>query len=285
MTFAFRALPPGLHETAEQAIAWFIKRWGVRKNKIVVEGEFDSQISFRPTFLTKTDDQYLLCIEISDNIYNNTLDSVVLSCRDKGLPIKLMVAVPRSSTTDSQYAAKLKSAKIAGVGILEVDGQSGDIVQQPLALSLAGVRRIDTSKFPRQYRQPLQQAYQTFRDGEPSKACSLVYDELEATCRRVAAKAVKSKVYATPLKISTCSWAELLRNMDRQINRKDARAKPITSDLLARIIGVTGHRNASGHKPKTVTELVKRDQALRTRFETAVDLLDELIDASRPLKI
>jgi hypothetical protein len=285
MTFAFRALPPGLHDTAEQAIAWFIDRWGVRKSKVLVEEEFDSQISFRPTFFTRTDDQYLLCIEVSDNIYNNTLDSVVLRCRDKGLPVKLVVAVPRSSTTDSQYAAKLKSAKIAGVGILEVDDRSGDIVQLPLALSLAGVRQIDTSKFPRHYRQPLQQAYQTFRDGEPSKACSLVYDELEAACRKLAAKAVKSKVYATTLKISNCAWAELLRNIDKYLDRKDSRAKPITSDLIARIIGVTGHRNASGHKPETVKELVKRDQALRTRFETAVDLLDELIEASRAFKI
>ncbi|MGH6924561.1 MAG: hypothetical protein ACRED5_12555 [Propylenella sp.] len=285
MTFAFRALPPGLHDTAEQAIAWFINRWGVRRGRVIVEEEFHPEVSFRPTFFTKTDDQYLLCIEVSDNIYNNTLDSVVLSCRDKGLPVKLVVAVPRSSTADSQYAAKLKSAKIAGVGILEVDGKSGDIVQQPLALSLAGVRPIDTSKFPRPYRQPLQQAYQTFRDGEPSKACSLVYDELEAASRKLATKAAKSKVYSTALKIPTCPWADLLSNIDKYLDRKDARAKPITSDLIARIVGVTGHRNASGHKPKTVKELVKRDQALRTRFETAVDLLDELIEAGRAFKI
>lgn len=285
MTFAFRALPPGLHETAEQAIAWFINRWGVRRSKVIVEEAFHPEISFRPTFFSRTDDQYLLCIEVSDNIYNNTLDSVVLSCRDKVLPVKLVVAVPRSSTTDSQYAAKLKSAKIAGVGILEVDGRSGDIVQQPLALSLAGVRPIDTSKFPRHYRQPLQQAYQTFRDGEPSKACSLVYDELEAACRKLAAKAVKAKLYSTKLKISNCPWAELLRDIDKHLDRKDGRAKPITQDLVARIIGVTGHRNASGHKPKTVKELVKRDQALRTRFETAVDLLDELVEAARAFKI
>jgi hypothetical protein len=285
MTFAFRALPPGLHETAEEAITWFINRWGVRKNKVVVEEEFHPEISFRPTFFTRTDDQYLLCIEVSDNIYNNTLDSVVLNCRDKGLPVKLVVAVPRTSTTDSQYAAKFKSAKIAGVGILEVDSRSGDMVKQPLALSLAGVRPIDTSKFPRHYRQTLQQAYEIFRDGEPSKACSLVYDELEAASRRLASKAVKAKVYSTTLNISTSSWADLLRNIDKHLDRKDPRAKPIKSDLIARIIGITGHRNATGHKPKTVKELVNRDQALRTRFETAVDLLEELIIAGRAFKI
>ena len=285
MTFAFRALPPGLADTAERAIAYFVERWGVKKSKVLVEEEVDPEVGFRPTFLVKTNDQYTLCIEVRDTIYTEAIADFLLQCRDKGLAVKAVVAVPRDTTSDPQYAAKLRSAKGAGLGILEVGESMAAMVQMPVALSLAGVRTIDTSKFPPRYRQALQQAHDAFRNGEPSKACSMVYDELEDTCRRLAKKTHKMRVYATTMDIDHAAWAALLRNMDKHLDRRNAAAKKITSTLIAHIIGVTPHRNESGHKPKTLKALLKRDHELRTRFETAVDLLYDLVEASRGFRL
>jgi hypothetical protein len=59
----------------------------------------------------------------------------------------------------------------------------------------------------------------------------------------------------------------------------------LTTAFLAKIHGVTPHRNESGHKPRSEAELKKRDRELRTRFEAAVDLLRDLIVAVKPLRV
>jgi hypothetical protein len=54
---------------------------------------------------------------------------------------------------------------------------------------------------------------------------------------------------------------------------------------MARLIRVTTHRDESGHKPRNLRDLKRRDQALRTRFEGAVDLLREFLDATKAFRI
>jgi hypothetical protein len=51
------------------------------------------------------------------------------------------------------------------------------------------------------------------------------------------------------------------------------------------MLGVTPHRNESGHKPKNQQQLTKRDMQLRTRFEGAADLLSEFLTAAKSLNI
>ena len=116
MTFAYKALPTGLHQTADAAVAWFLTEWGLKKSRVKVEAEFDPDIFFRPTFVIQADDGHLLCIEVSENIYSPTLDSVVLKCLQKGLPVKLFIAAP-TDVADPEYSRKLKLAKAAGVGV------------------------------------------------------------------------------------------------------------------------------------------------------------------------
>jgi hypothetical protein len=135
----------GLHGTADAAIYWFVLKWGIKKSAIVVEDQFHSDIPLRPTFYAKLDDGHILCIEVAEKIYDNTLDAVCLECRNKGLPVKLFVAVPKGMS-DIDYAKRLKDAKRAGVGILEVDNSSGELIQQALSLSLAGVRHYTSSR-------------------------------------------------------------------------------------------------------------------------------------------
>jgi hypothetical protein len=286
MTYSFRSLTPTLQATADAAIEWFIKKWGLSTKQIAVEIAFDPDISFRPTFVVTTPDFHTLCIEVSESIYSNTLDSVVIHCRDKGLPVKLFVAVPKD-VSDPQYGPKLKQAKRAGVGVLEVDHSSGTVIQQPIPLSLAGVRPIDLSAFPKKVRQNLQHAHQTFIDGEPAKACALVYDELESAFRKYAKKCEEKGLWpnSSNLKLDKAPWASIIVDVDKYLDRSKPITKKLTPALCARILGITTHRNESGHKPKSRKDLIKRDNTLRTRFENALDLFSEFLDAVRGARI
>jgi hypothetical protein len=286
MTFAFRALSPGLYETANAAIDWFIRNWGVKRSRVNVEAEFDPDISFRPTFNAQLDDGHLLCIEVSQHIYSPTLDSVALACLQRGLPVLLYTAVPKD-ISDPDYSRKLKSAKMVGTGVLEVNNRSGTIVQSAVSLSLVGLRALQLTNFPPKYRQALQHANQTFRDGEPSKACSLVFDELEAAFRLFAKKTLAKKLWQNTnnRNLDTGPWARILNEVDETLSRKSTLTRRVTPTLLARVKGMTAHRNESGHKPHSLSELIRRDQALRTRFESAVDLLRDFLEAARGLRI
>ena len=95
MSRAFKILAPPLHATAEAAEAWFIKNWGLTAATIAVEEAIDPDISLRPTFSTRTRDLHTLCIEVSESIYPNYLDAFVLDCRNKGMPVKLFIAVQK----------------------------------------------------------------------------------------------------------------------------------------------------------------------------------------------
>lgn len=284
MTYPYRILSPALHDTAEAVISWFVTQWGITKSKVKVETPFDPDINFRPTFVVPLNDSHLLCVEVSETVYSNTLASVALGCLTKGLPVKLFVATPRPPT-DPDYAANLKAAKLAGVGLLEVDSHSGTMVQGALSLSLAGVRPLVV--LPARYRQALQEARRVFRDGDPSKACALVYDELEAATRRFGKRCVSQRLWQNNnnLNLDSAPWASVLDELNRGVDRSDPRARKVTPALFSRIIGVTTHRNDSGHKPKNLAALADRDRALRTRFEGAVDLLKEFLDATASFRI
>lgn len=285
MTYAYRVLPPGLYETADAAIDWFIDKWGIQKSRVSVEAEIDPDILFRPTFVATLNDGHLLCVEVLPTVYSPSLDSLVLSCLQKGLPVKLFTAVPKD-VSDPDYSRNIKSAKLAGVGVLEVNKQSGALVLSALSLSLVGLRPLRPGDFPPKYRHALQHADQTFRDGEPSKACSLIYDELESCFRLFAKKCVTKNLWSNKRKLNldTAPWARMIDDLDQQLKR-NALTRQITRPLLARIKGVTTYRNQSGHKPEKLDERMKRDQALRTRFEAAVDLLREFLDAVRGFHI
>lgn len=265
---------------------WFVKKWGIRKSQIEIERPFDDRVHLRPTFWARTADFHMLCVEVSESIYNNTLDSAALDCWVAGIPVKLVVAVPRD-IQDTQFAAKLKAARRAGVGILEVGHSYGTLIHQPLALSLAGVREIPALQFPARYRESLDHARQTFRDGEPAKACALVFDELEDASRKLAAKCCAKGLWRNQgnLDLQRDSWTNILVEMNRSLDRSTVATKPITPVLISRMIGITAHRNESGHKPRSVKERAIRDQALRTRFESGVDLLRDFLSAVRAFRI
>lgn len=278
-------LDQSLQKTADAVFKWLVGHWGIRKSKIKVEAEVYPDLRFCPTFTATAQDQSIVCVEVSNVAYSNLIDEFVLGCQEKGLPVRLFMAVP-TGLKQRKFQENLKRAKRACVGIIEIDTQSHNPVQNALPLHLSNVRPIQLREFPPPFRQALQEAERAFRDGHANKACAEVYDLLEDAFRRVAQKCYDKGIWpnSSSLRIRTCSWAKLIRDIDKNIDRTKPSGKPITDILCGRILGVTPHRNQSGHIP-SLAERIRRDRELKTRFEHAVDLLREFLAVAKKFKI
>ena len=257
--------------------------------RFVEEEEIHPQVP-RPSLHAAANDYHFWCVEFSETTpYPPTLDRLVLDCVRQGLPVRLFVALP-SGSTDPNYNRDLNRAMDVGVGVIEVTDRNVRIVNEPLSLSLAGVRRIEKRRFPAKYRLALTRAENTFRQGNPVKGCSEIYDETEALTRRIAKK-TENKGYwkstkaasVIPVLIATTPWARVVRTLMQEL---DPRQPPnIPEALLARVLGITAHRNEAGHNPDSRQALIRRDREQRTRFETATDLLLDLVNATKALRV
>ena len=284
----FRHLGEPLRPLADAVVQYFTREHGVRN--FVEEEQIHPELA-RPTLHAITQDHHFLCVEFSETTpYPPSLDRFVLDCIKHCLPVRIYVAVPTQST-DPNYKRDINRAHSFGVGVAEVNGDHVIVVADPLSLSLAGVRPIDKRNFPIKYRFNLGQAESTFRQGNPAKGCAMIYDEIEALTRRIAEKtkqlgywSASKKGTARPkLRVTKDPWAKVVRVLMEQL---DPGQPPLIPEaLLARVLGLTSHRNDSGHKPGTRVALQRRDRELRTRFENATDILLELISAARSLRV
>jgi hypothetical protein len=279
----YRILPPHLQAHAEMAKKYF-KSKGV--TKFAIEAAVSSDGTYRHTLTASTTDGHFICVEVSENAYFDTLDAMVLEYRNRKLPVKLYVAIPKG-TTNSNLQKQLRQARRNGVGVLEVDGRSAELIHEALSQSLADLRQIDLNSIPAKYRSNLSQAMDTFHNGNPVKGCAMIYDEIEDLSRKIATKTQKKGFWKNipKLKLDKDPWANVLEALMNELNYSACGCPKLKKPLLARVLGVTGHRNQTGHKVKNRAELIKRDKELRTRFETAEDLLFDLVEASRPLKV
>lgn len=283
---SYTILPGPLHETADAARAFFRTHFGTPVFKIE-EPPYTDAI-YRPTLLSVTRDHHVLCVEASDTPYTNSLDAFVLDCKQKALPVKLFVAIPRGDG-DTNFKANLRRAKDNGVGVVEVaPNGSGIVIHDALSLLLTGVRPYNASDFPAKYREAVSSAYSTFCNGDPAKGCSRIFDELEHLSRAIGKKGLKRKSFGDMVKAAAfdfeyASWASVIQFIDKHLDRSKANCPKLNEALLARIHGITPHRNDSGHKPQNTKALTRRDRELRTRFEHASDLLRDSIEASRGL--
>src|SRR5438105_2617265 len=192
----YKALANSLRSVADQVELYLRKKRGIRGFK--AEKAIHDDIAC-PTLHAHTRDFHILWVEVSESPYPNTLDRLVLDCIRLGLPVRLYMAVPKpSNPPPSGYAAELARARDFGVGLIEVEGSKVKIVQEPLSLSLNGLRPIPLERFPQKYREALAQAETTFRNGNPAKGCSEIYDEIEALCRRVAEKTAAKGMWTNP---------------------------------------------------------------------------------------
>jgi hypothetical protein len=280
----YRYLSEQLRPIAEGARSFFRRKWGI--GDFVVEEAVDSDASYRPTLQAQSADYHLLCVEVSESPYPSALDSFVVDCMRLCIPVRLFVAVPEDSKGQS-YNRDLERARKCGVGVLEVCRSVSRIIQQPLSLSLAGVRPIELEKFPPKYRLALSQAEEIFKGGQPSKGCSLVYEEIEDLSRKIARKTFTKGLWnpgkGANLNFDKDPWQGVLKSLMRDLDYN--RCPAIKIDLLGRIVGVTPYRNESAHKPKSRTQLIKRDRQLRTRFENAVDIFLDLTTAAKALHV
>jgi hypothetical protein len=280
MTYSF--LAPHLQAYAEATRKYFRTEKGISGFRI--EQPIEKHDEYCPTLSAITKDFHNLCVEVSESAYTHALDAAVLDYRNRLIPVKLYVAIPRDGTAANLQ--QVKQAKKNGVGVLEVDESGGSIIAEPLSQSLAGLRQPRYKSFPARYRSTLSDGVSTFLNGNPNKACSMIYDEMEALSRRIAKKTHSNGHLNVPsLNLDTGSWARVTKGLMNHLNYSACGCPQLKEVLFARVLGITSHRNESGHKIKRRADLIKRDKQLRTRFETAADLLLDLVDASKPLKV
>lgn len=286
----FRALPIQLHSTAEAVAKFFGQERGISNFK-VEEPAMDG-LDYRPTLRADGPDFRQIWIEVSDVPYVGSLDPVVLHCIKCGLPVELYVAFP-DGVQSPEYKRLSDQARSNGVGVIEVSTNKCDIIHQALPLSLLGVRAEDKMQFPRKYRSVLFDAEKTYRNGNPVEACLLIYKEIEGISRRLAAKiAAKNWWKSTsipavaklhPEKPST-PWSKIINTMVEHADFAN-KVPGVNAGLIMRVGALVDSRNQSGHKPKSRADRIKRDREQRTRFETAVDVLLDLSNAVKSLRI
>jgi hypothetical protein len=243
----------------------------------------------RPTLHARAEDHSIVCVEfLEGSCFSPNLQTLVSRCKAKQLPVKLYVAYPEGSKKGT-FSKDLKSARELSIGVLCVSsGGAVTSISEPISLVLSDMRPQDPKDFPRQYRSDLRQAHQTYLQGDPVKGCLGIYEMIEALTRRIAKNLHSQRLIAPwlpnrPPKFDKVAWFSLADTIYRSLDF--AQADALTKPLWAQVIAITKPRNDVGHLPRTMAERVKRDKELRTRFETACDLLRNLIEATPRLGV
>ena len=158
-------------------------------------------------------------------------------------------------------------------------------------MSLFGYR-FDRTLFPKKMRGTLLDAETALRSNNPPQGCSILHQEVEDLSRRIINKTKEKKMWrklkagekVSKLDPDTGAWEKVLELFENryQINKK--KVPNLTTNLIHRIEATTLFRNQSAHKPKTTSERKDRDRETRTRFESAADLLHDLIKVSGQIR-
>jgi hypothetical protein len=290
MTSVYRFLPKPLHGYAEDARSYFAESLGIAKNKFVEERPVRNGILHGPTLHAETRDHHLLCVEVAPTYFTQSLTEFVLDCQREGVPVKLYVAVPPDS--NERKITDLERAVKNGVGSLHL-GNPPTIMKDALSLSLTAVRRPAVSAFPMNQREAVTTAWSTFVNGNPAKGCLEIYELIEAVTRGIATRADKKSCWRK-LKAGATSpglrwekdpWQNIADALYGHLDAQKLGCPDVSTSLLGRVVGMVEHRNLTGHKPKSVDDLIARDTTLRTRFEHAVDTLRELGSTVRRLHL
>lgn len=283
----YRALPDNLKDFADATQKYLTKELGLAA--IRVEQEVHRDVDFRPTLSATSTDKHIICAEVVEQLFTPDIEQFVLACRNHSLPVKLYVAVRRGQF--QAYELKvLKFARENGIAILEISPPNHGtlITTPPISLSLGGLRTFDLHQFPAKYREPLKQAIETFKSGNPAKGCSEVYDEIEQLTRRIGKKCESiagGLVKAAAFDWDKAAWASILEFLKKNADISVINCPQMNNQLFSRLIGMTEYRNEAGHKPSSLQKRIERDKQLRTRFESAMDELGCWIEAARPLRV
>jgi hypothetical protein len=282
-----RALPPQLHATAEAAVSFFKADRGISNFR--TEEAVSDDLDYRPTLQAVTREHHDLWVEVSETPYLSSLDNVVLHCVKNCIPVKLFVAFP-AGLPPGEYKRRVDEARNNGVGVVEVSAAKTQVIHEAQLLSLMGARFGDRSQFPLRYRSVLSNSEATFKNGDPAKACALIYDEIEQLSRRLAKRVAANNWWthmangAPNIRPDKDHWGPL---MDTLLARANFQQLPagLKRNLLLRVAALTDVRNDTGHKPRNRAAYVKRDTELRTRLESAIDVLRDFAKATRSLRL
>lgn len=282
----YRTIDQSLHATADAVRTHFRTQQGV--TKFLIEQPLDGiDVEYRPTLHAKTKNNYYVCIEISEVAYKSTLDSFVLDCINKGVPAKLYVA-RNGNIKDMDYEKNIKTLRARGVGLLEV-GSHIDEILSPQFLSLAALRPINIGVVPNAFKAMLAEAHYLFKNGNPEEGCSNIYKEIESYSRKICRKTHDSGFWTstTNSDFDKQSWNSLIKELNSKLDYSKTKPKYSEMDeqLILRVIGVTDVRNKLAHKIKSLKDRKARDERLRTIFEAGVDLLIDLLNSTKALKI
>ncbi len=286
----FHFLSENLHDTALASKSFIKNRFGI--SKFNVEQSIHKSIGYGPTIHGKTKENYIFCIEVRENInrIHVAFNEFISECMRNCLPVKIIIAIPKGV----KYSSKeLKNIKKLGLGLLEADKQDSYLAEIPTNLHLSHVRPIEFNKYPIYFREKLHEADSTFKNTSPVKGCLIIYEEIEYISRIIAEEAIKKDFLKKNIKLpkkfknlnfKIGSWAIIIQFLMGHFDYKKAKCPQLNTSLLARILGLTSHRNDAGHKPQSLEKLKERDIQLRTRYETSFDILLELINACKPIK-
>lgn len=291
----YNFLSKRLWPVADNIIDYFINTQGLSKRKFNKEKPILPQVEYATTLFAITKDYHFLCIEIIDNKYPNALDDFVFDCSKKSLPVRLFIAFPKDQLNDTEYRAIVGRAKKRSIGILEVRNGNVTQINDALSLSSIGLQEIDTKKFPAKYRADLSRAEGTFRNGDPAKGCLNIYEEIESLSRSICKKTREDGYWRNPkrgekiphIQYDRTPWANIMKVLYKYLDfAAIKRICPEIDDLLiAKVLSITKERNETGHKIRNPNDLKRRDSRLKIRFEVGVDLLMDLIKASKPIKV
>jgi len=280
-----------LHETADKAKQWFAQRYGAKKFRC--EEPVLDDLPLRPTWQATLNSSYSLCVNVQSAPFSPTLYEFVTQAAQRGLPIKLWVAIGPLAPKES-FGAELKNARDAGVGVDQIrDHGDPHVFHRAMPLSLFGLARTNLKTVAKSRREVVQNAEETFLDGAPDHACQAICQELEDISRQFAElvhargwwKTRKGKKAPSKRFFTKDSWAVMLEQMEQSTNVQAIAAKcpGFSKQLVVRTRAFTDWRNDVSHKPKDLAQLKKRDARLRTMFEATRDLLIDWYLVAKPV--
>jgi hypothetical protein len=289
MPYSF--LSSELVDMADAAEAYLRARRGITRFKY--EESIAPETGYRPTLSGTTSDHYIYCVDVVSSIPQPAHDSFILNCVNLGLPVKFYLALNEKDAGQLTLSMK-KVLKQKGIGLLLYEGGTTTVrvEHEAVAQSLLGYRKIDLTEFPNKYRSDITDAETIYMDGVPDKGCAKIYDLIEHHSRKLAKKTYDKGYWTqadpsfkTRVNFDTKAWAKIMEMMLANLKLNACGCPKLKMPLLLNVSSLTDHRNQTGHKPSNMNALTKRDRALRTRFEHAIDTLQQLVEVTKPIRL
>src|SRR5712692_6406849 len=83
----YKFLPDHLHSTADRIAEYLREDRGV--TGIKAEDQIDSELQYRPSIHGLSPEKYIVAVEVQEGLNTASLDSVILDCVMRAIPIKL----------------------------------------------------------------------------------------------------------------------------------------------------------------------------------------------------